>query len=119
MSLIPNSNSEAQRVFWGLFHSQIFTLNRTDFVRLWWAFFYLNPGLHPDGFDVGSGWPAEFRPVAREAWRRFELGELTDEELYPADAAWAALYDGMEKHTDEESDRRKELRAFQATAQDS
>jgi len=30
----------------------------------------------------------EWRPVAAEAWRRVEAGELADDGLYPAEAAW-------------------------------
>jgi len=57
---------------------------------------YLHPGLHPDGFeDAGSGWPDELRPVAAEAWRRAEAGELADDRLYPADAAWVGVCDRM------------------------
>ncbi len=57
---------------------------------------YLHPGLHPDGYeDAGSGWPDELRPVAAEAWRRAEAGELADGGLYPAEAAWAGVCDRM------------------------
>lgn len=120
MNVIPDSHAEAEAIVDQLRGVSLLLVPKASFVRAWWAVAYLNPGLHPDGFDEdGSGWLPELRPFAEEAWRRFELGDLTDEELYPADAAWAALYDGMEKHTDEESDRRNELRAFQVTAQDS
>jgi hypothetical protein len=52
----------------------------------WWALFWIFPGLHPDGVDE---WDAEFesyRPLAYEAFRRHEIGELDDSHLYPAEA---------------------------------
>ena len=50
---------------------------------MWCSLSFLYPGLHPDGFGSrGSGWPKHFKPFAAEAWRRFEIGELSDNELY-------------------------------------
>lgn len=83
-------------------------LPREDFLKLWFAVAYLNPGLHPDGYEAAdSGWPEELRGVAGEAWRRAVAGELADEELYPADAAWAGVCDRME-HPPECAVRRRE-----------
>ena len=80
-------------------------LPRADFLKLWFAVAYLNPGLHPDGYEAeDSGWPEEFRPVAAEAWRR--AGVLADEELYPAEAAWSGACDRMEHPPEEAVDRR-------------
>jgi hypothetical protein len=70
----------------------------------------LYPGLHPDGFeDDESGWPTALKSFAEEAWRRAEAGELDDDELYPSDAQWAGLYDGMTSHTEQEAARRVKL----------
>lgn len=58
-------------------------LPKLTFVRAWCAIAYLHPGLHPDGFECeDSGWPRNLKPFAAEAWRRFESGKLTDNELY-------------------------------------
>ena len=71
-------------------------------------FFNLYPGLHPDGYDdPDSGWPRGFKKIAAEAWARFETGELGDEELYPAEAAWCGIFDRMARPpTAEETERR-------------
>jgi hypothetical protein len=59
------------------------TLNRPEFLRAWSSLIFLHPGLHPDGYNSrGSGWPKALKPFAGEAWRRFESGEITDNELY-------------------------------------
>jgi len=52
----------------------------------WWSFFWLNAGLHPDDASV---WPEEFAhalPLAAEALRRYESGEIADAEYYPVEA---------------------------------
>lgn len=55
-----------------------------DFILGWVAMAYIAPGLNPDeAGDEHTGWPLGWRPVAAEAFRRFELKELTKEELYP------------------------------------
>ena len=51
------------------------------------------------------------RGFADEAWRRAEVGELADEELYPSDSQWSGLYDRMFPHTVEEMERRLALAA--------
>lgn len=40
-----------------------------------------------------------------------DTGELTDDELYPSDAAWSGLYDRMLVHLPDETERRLELAA--------
>ncbi len=53
------------------------------FRHLWGMLGALFLGLHPDGYDdPDSGWPEELKPMAAEAFRRFEAGLLSDEELY-------------------------------------
>jgi len=42
-----------------------------------------------------------------EAWRRYEAGEFTDEELYPSDAQWAGIFDQLDNPTEEETERRR------------
>jgi hypothetical protein len=58
----------------------------------WQVHTFQNVCLHPDGFgSQGSGWPKHFKPIAAEAWRRFEIGELSDNELYCYQAAKARI----------------------------
>jgi len=89
-----------------------------EFLRGWHALLLLFPGLHPDnaldhgdaieeipteqlglpGFEqllarrhVRSGWPVALELIGREAWRRYEHGELADEEFYCVAAQRAGL----------------------------
>ncbi len=81
-----------------------------EFLRGWNALFYLHPGLHPDGFDdPESGWPEELLFIAGEAWRRFDVGEIGDSDIYCADAGWAGLCDGFDLPTLEEAERRRQI----------
>ena len=87
-------------------------VSAAEFVRAWCSIAYLFPGLHPDGYEsADSGWPQKLKPLAAEAWRRAELGELSDEELYPSDAQWAGLFDRMLVHMPDETERRVQLAA--------
>ena len=63
-------------------------LAKWDFLRAWCSIIYLFPGLHPNEFfEPDSRWPQTLKGFAAEAWRRFEAGELTDNELYCYQAA--------------------------------
>lgn len=94
-------------------------LTADEFKRGWFSVGFLYPGLHPDGsidhgkeqssevvnhvevrkieprllspYYVKSGWPVVLAPVAKEAWRRFEIGELKDDELYCSEAVMAGM----------------------------
>jgi hypothetical protein len=58
-------------------------LAKQDFLRAWCSVYYLFPGLHPKAlFEANNEWPGTVKRFAAEAWRRFEAGELTDNELY-------------------------------------
>lgn len=85
------------------------------FLRAWHALLWLFPDLHPDNAvehgderhedaatapDVAplgrerytrSGWPVMLEGFGREAWRRFEAGEFSDEAFYCAEAQRAGL----------------------------
>ena len=61
---------------------------------------------YQSSFQKDSGWPEALRVVAAEAWRRAGVGELADEELYPADAAWAGVCDRMAHPPEEAVGRR-------------
>ena len=93
---IPPSCRAAEKHLSFVFKKGLPTLTKEEFVRGWCALSFLYPGLHPDGFaSRGSGWPKQFKPFAAEAWRRFEAGELTDNELYCYQACKARI--GMER----------------------
>lgn len=63
-------------------------LPKTDFLRAWCSTVYLYPGLHPNGFfEPDNDWPDRLKSIVAEAWRRFESGELTSNELYCYQAA--------------------------------
>jgi DNA (cytosine-5)-methyltransferase 1 len=94
-------------------------VSAAGFKRGWYAMGFLYPGLHPDGaldhgdevshvaqdfpeirqneprllapFYAQSGWPVILAPVAAEAWRRYEDGELEDAEFYCSEAVIAGL----------------------------
>ncbi len=107
---IPDSPLAAGRQMRLALASPLEQMPKPDFVRAWCSLAYLFPGLHPDGFeDADSGWPRTLKSFAAEAWRRNEIGELADEELYPCDAQWAGLYDRMTLHTPDETARRTAL----------
>jgi DNA (cytosine-5)-methyltransferase 1 len=84
------------------------------FLRGWHALLYLYPGLHPDNaIDHGetteiidqpliesldlsrryerSGWPVILEPLGREAWRRYEAHQITDEDFYCVEAQRAGF----------------------------
>jgi DNA (cytosine-5)-methyltransferase 1 len=94
-------------------------IHENDFKRAWYSIAFLYMGLHPDSaLDHGtsvvnkytgpkssdeidprfyapyferSGWPLVLAPIAKEAWRRFRRGELTDPEFYCSEAQLAGI----------------------------
>lgn len=107
---IPSSLRAAGRQLRSTLTQRLEALPRRKFVRAWCSVAYLYPGLHPDGWqEADSGWPRLLRRFVAEAWRRARAHELTDEELYCSDAAWAGLYDRMTDHYPDETKRRLEL----------
>lgn len=94
-------------------------LSDDQFKRGWYSISFLYPGLHPDSalnhgtrissnvetfpdtqdkypqqlthFYVQSGWPVALAPVAKEAWRRFKIDKLKDEEFYCNEAIIAGM----------------------------
>jgi len=59
-------------------------LDKRDFLRAWKALAFLNNALHPDDYNSpDGGWTEELKPLAREAFRRRGIGELTDGQTYP------------------------------------
>jgi DNA (cytosine-5)-methyltransferase 1 len=84
---------------------------RDEFLAAWWTAGYLHPSLHPDAalengrelslgpkrhisfvvepIYVRSGWPVELVPLALEARRRYEAGEIKENEYYRSFAVGA------------------------------
>jgi DNA (cytosine-5)-methyltransferase 1 len=105
-----------------------------QFRRGWFAIGFLYPELHPDGgvehgtrtslepihrgpalreveprllapYYIQSGWPVALRPIAREAWRRYEGGQLTNDELYCSQALIAGICNQNPHHKSHEQRR--------------
>jgi hypothetical protein len=109
---VPYSITAAEAQFLVGSAVELSALPHDDFVARWSAIAYLQPGLHPDGYDCeGSGWPEDLKPYAAEAWRRCEHGELDDSVLYACDSQWAGLFDMMVTHTGEEHQFRMRIAA--------
>ncbi len=86
------------------------SLNRDEFLKAWFAVAYVYPGFHPDNLDSPDcSLPKQFLPLSKDAWRRNEAGELTDEMIYPSDAAWAGICDRFESFTAVEATRRRKI----------
>ena len=61
-------------------------LGKQELLLAWWSFFWLEAALHPDDAEVWPEEVAEALPLAAEALRRYEAGEIADGEYYPAEA---------------------------------
>ena len=89
----PIPDSEAQADAWLavlLSNDWLTALDEQTFLNGWAAISYKYPGLHPDGFeDPDSGWPAELRTIANEAWFRYGEAPGDERKLYQCDAQMA------------------------------
>lgn len=85
-------------------------LDPIEFIKAWFAVAYVYPGFHPDDYDSpGCSLPKQFLLLAKDAWRRNEAGELTDEMIYPSDAAGAGICDRFESTTAVEACHRRKI----------
>lgn len=87
--LIPTDHAEAMRRFEtvrSLNPASLAKLEKPDLLLAWWSFCWLEAVLHPDDAEVWPEEVAEALPLAAEALRRYEAGELKDGEYYPAEA---------------------------------
>jgi hypothetical protein len=66
--------------------SELEGLPKDRLLLAWWSFFWLQAALHPDDAEVWPEAVSNSRPLADEALRRYEAGELKDGEYYPAEA---------------------------------
>jgi len=65
--------------------SELEGLSKDRLLLAWWSFFWLHAALHPDDAEVWPEAVAKARPLADNALRRYEAGELKDCEYYPAE----------------------------------
>lgn len=89
---IPESVEEAEKIVLKIDPDTLEGLAKPDFMRVWCAVVYLNPGLHTDSFhDPDYRCAPLVRVVLAEVWRRADMGEITDDELYPYEVIRARL----------------------------
>jgi DNA (cytosine-5)-methyltransferase 1 len=95
-------------------------VRREEFKRAWYSIAFLYAGLHPDSaLEHGirtvhdleyyvpvsrveprlvrpcykqSGWPVVLAPIAKEAWRRSQVGDLKSDEFYCSQAQMAGMH---------------------------
>ncbi len=87
--LIPKDHAEAMRRFETVRHldpAALAELEKQDLLLAWWSFCWLEAALHPDDASVWPEEVAEALPLAAEACRRYEAGEIEDGQYYPAEA---------------------------------
>jgi len=87
--LIPEDHATAMQRFEAvhtLDPAALAGLGKQDLLLAWWSFFWLEAALHPDDTEVWPEEVAEALPLAAEALRRYEAGEIGDGEYYPAEA---------------------------------
>lgn len=87
--LIPTDHAEAMRRFEAvrpLGPAALAGLEKQDLLFAWWSFCWLESALHPDDTEVWPEEVADALPLAAEALRRYEAGEIEDREYYPAEA---------------------------------
>jgi hypothetical protein len=87
--LIPKDHAEAMRRFEAvrtLDPAALAELEKQELLLAWWSFCWLEPALHPDDAEVWPEEVADALPLAAEASRRYEAGEIEDGEYYPTEA---------------------------------
>ena len=87
--LIPENHAEAMRRFETartLDPAALANLEKQELLQAWWSFCWLEAALHPDDAEVWPEEVADALPLADEALRRYEAGEIEDGEYYPAEA---------------------------------
>ena len=87
--LIPKDHVEAMRRFEAVRNldpAALAGLEKRDLLLAWWSFCWLEAALHPDDAAVWPEEVADALPLAAEAFRRYEAGEIEDGEYYAAEA---------------------------------
>ena len=73
------------------------TLDDSTFLLGWWALHWLHPALHPDDAEEWEDEAVAWRPLAAEAFRRLEMGEIGDSQYYAAEAVHNRVWREMHK----------------------
>lgn len=105
---IPNSPAEALAILQNR-PEDLPGLDHRSFIALWAALAYLQPGIHPDDWAAAGltkNTICGSEAIITELWRRAGKGLLADYELYPANAAWAGIFDRIPDPSPEERERR-------------
>ena len=87
--LLPTDHAEATQRFEAvrtLDPAALASIEKRDLLLAWWSFCWLEAALHPDDVEVWPEEVADALPLAAEALRRYEAGEIEDGEYYPAEA---------------------------------
>ena len=87
---VPRSVRTAEKHVMKALSGQLDTLPKREFLRAYCSVAYLYPGFHPDCWAEWDG-PEHFERLVSEAWRRAGARGLTDNELYPYQAAKARI----------------------------
>ena len=85
---IPPSLQAAEKHLKSALAADVGKLSKPDFMKAYCSLAYLYPGFHPEGIDDWDG-PTDIFKLGREALRRAEAGELSDNELFPYQATKA------------------------------
>jgi len=97
MLFIPDSVAQAEAIVSTVAEVadvELASMSKSDFMRIWSAVVYLNPGLHTDNYhDPAYVYDCTevVRSVLAEVWRRSDAGGISDHELYPYEVIQARL----------------------------
>jgi hypothetical protein len=85
--LIPADEADARQRFGAIAGEDLSGCPKDVFLKAWWAFTWLNPGINPE-YDFGWDDDAH-RIITEEAFCRYKAGELEDDEMFPCEASHA------------------------------
>jgi hypothetical protein len=88
----PKSVEEAEGIVSSVDACALDNLAEHEFIRVWCSIVFLNPGLHTDNIlDPDYDCEPMVRQVLEEVWRRADIGEITEDEMYPYEVIRARL----------------------------
>ena len=87
---IPSSLEGAQRAYdlLGEFKDDLASADTATFLDGWFAMQFMGIAKHPDEVDE---WADDMKPYALDAWRRHEVGEINEDQLYCSDSQHQGL----------------------------
>jgi hypothetical protein len=86
---IPSSLEDAQQAYDELLnHTDLKSLDNPTFLRGWFALHFLCIGPHPDN---ASDWDDMIRPILDEAWRRYKIYQMREDQFYCSDSQHQGL----------------------------